>query len=163
MTSVSKTKLLTEILNLESVRVTKYQNLSGIGLILHLEAVGKEASCDRCGETSNKLHQNHRFLIKDLPISGQTVYLEVNRRQFKCVRCGKPFSEELNFVKKRRKYTSRLATEIVRQVLADDIKTVAKNHDVSTEEIETMLKDKAAELLSGKPLAIKRLGIDFMS
>lgn len=161
MRLVSKTKLLTEILNIESVKVTKYQNLSGIGLILHLEALTKEASCARCGQKSQKVHQNHRYLVKDLPISGQKVYLEVNRRQFKCFHCGKPFSEELDFVKKRRKYTSRLATEIVRQVLADDIKTVAENNDVSTEEIETMLKDQAAELLSEKPSGlIKNLGID---
>ena len=142
MTSASKTKLLTEILNLSSVKVTKYQNFSGIGLILNIEVLTKEADCTRCGNKSQRVHQNHRYLVKDLPMSGQSVYLEVNRRQFKCEKCKKPFSEELNFVKKRRKYTSRLATEIIRQVLADDIKTVAENNDVSSEEIETMLKDK---------------------
>ena len=64
--------------------------------------------------------------------------------------------EELNFVKKRRKYTSRLAREIVRQVLADDIKTVAENNDVSSEEIETMLRDRAVELRESKPLLLKK-------
>ena len=156
MTSVSEIKLLTELLNLEAVRVTKYQNISGIGLIFHLEALKKQASCDRCGQKSQKIHQNHRYLVKDLPISGQPVYLEVNRRQFKCENCKKPFSEELNLVKKRRKYTSRLATEIVRQVLADDIKTVAENNDVSSEEIETMLKDRAKELRREKPLGLRK-------
>ena len=87
----------------------------------------KLALRDRCGQASHQVHQNHRYLVKDLPISGQAVYLEVNRRQFKCKNCGKPFSEELDFVAKRRQYTSRLAQEIVRPVLADDIKTVAEN------------------------------------
>jgi len=63
-------------------------------------------------------------------------------------------------VKKRRKYTSRLAKEIVRQVLADDLKTVAENNDVSSEEIETMLRDQAVELRKSKPLQLKKLGID---
>lgn len=160
MASASQTKLLTELLNLESVKVTKYQNLPQIGLILHLESLTREASCTRCGQKSQKIHQNHRYLVKDLPMSGQPVYLEVNRRQFKCENCKKPFSEELNLVKKRRKYTSRLATEIIRQVLADDIKTVAENNDVSSEEIETMLKDKAKEKAREKPLGLRRLGID---
>lgn len=92
MASPSQKKLLTEILNLASVRVTKYQNISGIGLIIHLEPLTKEAECDRCGQISHQVHQNHRYLVKDLPISGQAVYLEVNRRQFKCKNCGKPFS-----------------------------------------------------------------------
>lgn len=160
MASASQTKLLTDLLNIESVKVTKYQNLAGIGLILHLESLIKEAFCDRCGNKSQKIHQNHRYLVKDLPISGQAVYLEVNRRQFKCENCKKPFSEELKFVKKRRKYTSRLATEIIRQVLADDLKTVAENNDVSSEEIETMLKDRAEELRKKKPLGLRKLGID---
>ena len=102
MTSLSQAKLLTQILNLESVRVTKYRNLSGIGLIIHLEALTKKASCDRCGQASHQVHQNHRYLVKDLPISGQAVYLEVNRRQFKCKNCGKPFSEELDFVAEKK-------------------------------------------------------------
>lgn len=160
MASPSQNKLLTEILNLASVRVTKYQNISGIGLIIHLESLTKEAECDRCGQISHQVHQNHRYLVKDLPISGQAVYLEVNRRQFKCKNCGKPFSEELNWVKKRRIYSSRLAKEIIRQVLADDIKTVAENNDVSAEEIETMLKDYSRELKEKKPWGLKKLGID---
>ncbi len=160
MASPSQKKLLTEMLNLESVRVTRYQNISGIGLIIHLEALTKEAECDRCGQISHQVHQNHRYLVKDLPISGQAVYLEANRRQFKCKNCGKPFSEELDWVKKRRIYGSRLAREIVRQVLADDIKTVAENNDISAEEIETMLKDYARELKEEKPSGLKKLGID---
>ena len=50
--------------------------------------------------------------------------------------------------------------EIVRQVLANDIKTVAENNDVSSEEIETMLRDRAVELRESKPLLLKKLGID---
>ncbi len=160
MASASQTKLLTDLLNIESVKVTKYQNIAGIGLILHLESLTEEAFCDRCGNQSPKIHQNHRYLVKDLPISGQPVYLEVNRRQFKCENCKKPFSEELEFVRKRRKYTTRLATEIIRQVLADDLKTVAENNDVSSEEIETMLADRAKELRKKKPLGLRKLGID---
>ncbi len=157
MLSTSKTKLLTELLNLESVQVIKYKKLPQVGLILYTEAQSKKATCIRCGNKSQNLHQNHRYLIKDLPISGQSVYLRINRRQFKCDNCGKPFSEELNFVKKRRKYTSRLAMEIVKQVLADDIKTVAQNNDVSAEEIETMLKDKTKELKQEKSSRLKKL------
>ncbi len=82
--------------------------------MIYLEALTKEGECDRCSQISHQVHQNHRYLVKDLPISGQAVYLKVNRRQFKCKNCGKPFSEELDWVKKRRIYSTRLAREIVR-------------------------------------------------
>ena len=42
----------------------------------------------------------------------QDVYLRVNRRQFKCYRCQKPFCEEFNFVKKTRTYTD---TELIKR------------------------------------------------
>lgn len=160
MTDKSQQKLLTEFLNLPGVLVKGYRGYEGIGFILHLEAVQQQATCPRCGVKSDKLHQNHWYLVKDLPLSSQPVYLRVNRRQLKCMQCGKPFSEELGYVSKNRTYTKRLAQEIVQQVLDNDIRSVARRNDVSEEEIETMLKDIGGELLQEKPRELKRLGLD---
>ncbi len=60
MASTSKTKLLTELLNLESVEVTKCQNLSQIGLILATEVLTKERCCDRCGKKSQKIQDTSK-------------------------------------------------------------------------------------------------------
>lgn len=117
MSGKSQQKLLTEFLNLPGVLVKAYRAYEGIGFILQLEAVQQQASCPSCGLKSEKLHQNHWYLVKDLPISSQPVYLRVNRRQLKCMQCRKPFSEELSYVSKNRTYTKRLAKEIVQQVL----------------------------------------------
>jgi len=67
---------LTEILNLDSVKVNSYRQHEGIGIILQVELLKK--TCPRCGKKSHRLHQNHRYLVKDLPLSGQAVYLEVD-------------------------------------------------------------------------------------
>lgn len=160
MTSKYGTKLLTELLNLSGIKVTSYRQHAGIGIILQVESLNKESICSRCGAKSHRLHQNHPYLVKDLPFSGQPVYLEVNRRQFKCDSCRKPFSEYLDFVKARRNYTKRLAYSIVQEVLENDIHSVAKRSQVTTEEIETMLKDISEETLTLKPSQLKRLGID---
>lgn len=160
MTAKYGTKILTELLNFDSLKVNSYRQHEGIGIILQVDSLNKESTCPRCGKKSHRLHQNHRYLVKDLPLSGQAVYLEVNRRQFKCNSCQKPFSEELNFLKPRRTYTKRLAHSIIQEVLENDIHSVAKKSHVTTEEIETMLKDMAQELLESKPTELKRLGID---
>lgn len=117
----SHQKLLTEIINIPGSLVRSYQSLESIGIILHLEAEKQQATCPRCGQKSEKLHQNHWHLVKDLPLSSQSVYLRVNRRQFKCQKCQKPFSEELKYVNLNRSYTKRLAHEIVAQVLDSNI------------------------------------------
>jgi len=132
----------------------------GIGIILQIEPIGKESVCPRCGTKSHRVHQNHRYIVKDLPWGEKPVFLEINRRQFKCEKCLKPFSEDLDFIKKRRNYTKRLVTQIIQEVLENDIHSVAKKRVVTTEEIERMLKDAAAELLKSKPSELKRLGID---
>ena len=73
MAKSAKSKPLTELLNLESLQVTKYKFLTQVGLILHTENLSKEAKCIRCGNPSQRIHQNHRYLVKDLPMTGQPV------------------------------------------------------------------------------------------
>jgi transposase len=113
-----------------------------------------------CGTRSHRLHQNHRYIVKDLPWGETYIFLEINRRQFKCKKCGKPFSEELELVRKRRTYTKRLAKQIIQEVLENDIHSIAKKGLVTTEEIERMLKDASKEFLKAKPSELKRLGIN---
>jgi transposase len=97
-------KLLTELLDLEGVKVVSHRQHKGIGIILQIELINSKSICPRCGTTSHRLHQNHRYIVKDLNWGEQQVFLEINRRQFKCESCQKPFSEDLNFLSRRRKY-----------------------------------------------------------
>jgi transposase len=160
MSTKKELKLLTELLNIEGIKVYSHRQHEGIGIILQVEQSKKESICGRCGTRSNKLHQNHRQIIKDLEWGDRAVFLEINRRQFKCEKCHQPFSEEMEFVKARRTYTKRLAVKILEEVLENDIHSVAKKGVVTQEEIERMLKDAAANLLKLKPVGLKRLGID---
>jgi transposase len=113
MLTKKEVKLLTELLSLEGVKVAAKHQHEGIGIILAIESVDRVSICSRCGLKSDKLHQNHRQIIKDLDWGGQALFLEVNRRQFKCEKCNKPFSEELKFVKERRGYTKRLGSSLL--------------------------------------------------
>nr|WP_202807253.1 transposase [Synechocystis sp. PCC 7509] len=151
---------MTELLNLKGVLVTSQRIHNGIGIILQTESIESYSLCPRCCTKSEKIHQNHRHIIKDLPFGEQPVFLEINRRQFKCSRCQKPFSEELDYVGKKRTYTKRLAQQIIQEVLENDIHSVASKGIVTTEEIERMLKDASSELCDSKPSNLKRLGID---
>ncbi|EPF24637.1 Transposase [Microcystis aeruginosa SPC777] len=69
------------------------------------------------------------------------MYPQVNRRQFKCGNCQKPFSEELDFVAKKRTCTKRLAENILEQLKEGDILNVSRRNDVTEEEIQRMIED----------------------
>ena len=108
-------------------------------------------------------HQNHYSLIKDIPWGKTEVFLRVNRRQFKCEKCSKPFSEELNFVKKRQKYTDRYAQNIVEQVVNSDLKSVAKRNNLTESEVESMINQISKIIFPINIKNLKRLGIDEIS
>lgn len=70
--------LLTQLLNLPRIEVDNFTDC-GSQLILEVEAITTQAACPRCQQLSCHLHQNHWYLARDLSISGQTVFLKVNR------------------------------------------------------------------------------------
>ncbi len=88
------------------------------------------------------------------------MYLQVNRRQFKCDNCRNPLSEELDFVASKRTYTKRLAENILEQLKSGDILNVSRRNDVTEEEIQRMLEDIAEEITEPDLSELKRLGID---
>ena len=144
--------LLTQLLNLPGIDVEDYQD-RGHELILEVEAGSVCASCPRCGQESQHLHQNHRYRVRDLSISQRRVFLNLNRRQFKCRPCGKPFSEEFDFISKRREYTDRFAEMIVQQVRHSDLHNVGVNHELTDEAVASMVHYIAKKNARGREWA----------
>ena len=93
---------MTKRLNLEGVTVKNYQIIENIGITIYLDNNNKKVLCPSCGRKTDKLHQNHYYVVRDLAWGEQKVYLQVNRRQMRCENCKKKFSEDLEFVKKTR-------------------------------------------------------------
>ncbi len=153
---------LTKLLSLAGVNVKSQKQLENT-LILEVESNSKKAVCPRCNKSSSRLHQNHYSLIKDIPWGETEVFLRVNRRQFKCEKCGKPFSEELDFFKKRKKYTDRYARHITEQVVNSDLKSVAKRNNLTESEVESMINQISQIILPINIKNLKRLGIDEIS
>jgi transposase len=94
-------KLMTNILNLPGVIVEDYKQTAET-LILVIKSQTKTANCPLCGQCSHHLHQNYRYLVRDLPMGYREVILRVNRRRFKCKNCRQPFNESWEFIEKRK-------------------------------------------------------------
>ena len=160
MASNSELYLMNQLLNLEGVKVIDYRIIEGIGIILSLENTQKKVVCPNCGQTTELLHQNNFQTVRDLSFGQQLVYLKVNRRRMRCTHCQNKFTEKLEFVRRRRVHTLRFVERIIEEVLNSDIKNVAKRNNLSEQEIETMLKDLGTDLVTEKPVNLKKLGID---
>lgn len=160
MPSNSLLYFITTVIKLEGFKVTNYQFITENELLIELEKQDNKATCPSCHKITDKIHQSHFFRVRDIPLSSWNIFLSVNRRQFRCKKCHKVFSEELNFVKKRRTYTKRLAQKVVREVLETDVINTGKRNRMSPSEIETLLKELEEDLLTEKPTELKKLGID---
>jgi len=68
-------------------------------------------------------------------MANREVILRVNRRQFKCGNCKKPFSETLSFVAKRQSFTNRYAVMITEQVTHSAVNKLAKNNELTKVEV----------------------------
>lgn len=145
------------------MKVLNCHEIEGIGLIIEIERIAKYCTCPKCGVQVSTIHQNHWRIVRDLPISDRQVQLKINRRQFRCKKCEKIFSEQLDFIDKNRGYTKRLANNIIAQVLESNIRSVALRNDLTEEEIESMLNAQAIFIESIDFARVKRIGIDEIS
>jgi transposase len=151
---------ITKVINIEDIKVMNYDFITGDEIVIEIQNQSKVGQCPRCGKTTNKTHQNHWYMVRDIPMSDYQVILKVNRRQLKCIECQKVFSERLSFVKPRRTYTKRLALKVIKEVLETNVESAARRNRMTTSEIETILKELEEDLLKSKPRQIKKLGID---
>jgi transposase len=152
---------MTSVLNLPGVIVEDYKQ-TGETLILVIKSQKTTASCPVCSQSSHHLHQNYRYLVRDLPIGNKEVMLRVNRRQFKCKNCRKPFNESLAFLEKKKNFTKKYAQSIAEKLVHSDINNVAKNNKL-TEEVWSMVKAVANKILPVDVKNLHRLGIDEIS
>ena len=121
----------TKIINFEGFKATNYHFITENKLLIELENKEALSACPHCHKNTNKVHQSHRYRVRDIPFSSFDVFLLVNRRQFRCKNCHKVFSEELSFVRKRRTYTKRLADKVVKEVLETDVINAGKRNRMS--------------------------------
>ncbi|TWH39738.1 ISL3 family transposase [Dulcicalothrix desertica] len=155
-------RVLTQLLNLPDVTVESSIQ-EGLVLILSVSKKEKSAVCPHCGTKSRHLHQNQNHLVKDLPMGDKEVILNLNRRRFKCKKCRKTFSEQLDFVGTKKSFTHRYAENIVKQVISSNVSNVAENNGLSDEEVNSMIEDVAQKLLPIDLSNLRRLGIDEIS
>ncbi|MHC5823879.1 MAG: transposase family protein [Nostoc sp.] len=150
---------ITKVINLEDIKVINYDFITDDEILIEVENKLKVGECSQCGHRTDKIHQNHWYTVRDIPLSDYQVLLKVNRRQLRCTKCRKVFSESLDFIKTRRTYTKRLAIKVIKEVLETNVESAAIRNRMTASEVETLLKEQEADLLKEKPLQLKKVRI----
>jgi transposase len=125
---------LENLLNLPKVSIRNViQEEKQAFLILSCQE--EEVNCNYCGRLTDELHQTNSVLVRDLSISGQMVCLKVPRRKFYCKDCQRFFTENLEFMEARRKYTVRYEEYIYGRVNVSSVEQVSREESLSWDQV----------------------------
>lgn len=131
-------------------------------VFLILTCTEEKVECQCCSNVTDELHQTRHVMVRDLPISGQVVYLKVPRRKFYCKHCQHYFTENLEFMLPRRKYTERYEKYIYQRVNTSSIEQVKREESLSWDQVHGIYKHQC-EGLKKNWSEVKRLGMDEIS
>ena len=114
--------------------------------ILKVGFLTDNATCPHCQQSRDELHQIRTILIRDLPISGQLIELEIPRRQYYCKNCQKYFTEQLCFVDEGRRYTQRYEEYIYHRVQVTTVSQVKREEELSWDQIQGIFNHQRSQV-----------------
>ncbi|MDB9496368.1 transposase family protein [Spirulina major CS-329] len=126
--------LLDDLINLPKVRIRNVIKESTETFLI-LDCLEEEVTCPHCENKTDKIHQTRTKIVRDLPISGQIIYLNIPKRQFHCEQCQKHFTEELEFVERGRRFTQRYEKYVYERVIASSVEQVRREEDLSWDQV----------------------------
>lgn len=93
----------------------------------------KGAVCGRCASLSTSVYDSRVVKVRDRPIHGKRVDLEIKKRRYYCKPCKRPFTEPIAGILPGRKTTQRFRKDIQWACLQfSDLKKVETTYAVST-------------------------------
>mgnify|MGYP003620295843 CR=1 FL=1 len=146
-----------EILGMEDVEIEKVVHTDD-EIQIHFRKKRSPQVCPVCGMTTQKVHDYHTTVLRDIPILGAATRLLYRRRRYVCEHCGKRFPEPFPLAGKYQRTTGRLA--LFGLTLAKERrswKSIAAELGVSASSVGRWMR----YIPSGKPSSLPRvLSID---
>jgi transposase len=121
--------------------------------------INEEINCPHCEKRIAEIHQVEYVLVRDLPVFGRKVYLQVPRRQFYCSDCHKYSTERLEFVEFHHRHTARFEKSIHAKVKRANIEDVSREEELSRDKVQKIFNsiEESKKKTWEHP---KRIGID---
>lgn len=137
---------LDTLLHLPYVTVDGCHEVDGV-VFLKLKCLNQTIACPDCGATLDWINQTTTVLIRDLPVFGKPVYLQVPRRQFHCLHCQRFHREVLEFISGRHAYTPRYAQVIYEQVKQSSLEEVSRREGLGIATVRQIFDAQAVHAI----------------
>jgi len=122
------------------------------------------ATCPGCGRRTTKQHDARPRAKADAPLGDRQVTMIVVRRRFRCLGCGRLFTEPDTVAGPRRRLTARLRERLGREGVRQPVAHVADGYGVSPTTVRRAVQDHATTAFERRPIGeVQHLGIDDFS
>ena len=127
------------LLDLKGIMVKKVRYKKNF-VKIHIEMPVREQTCPCCKAKTTKIKDYRIQVIKDIPIRFKTTYLSYRKRRYQCKNCGKTFYEQVSFLAKRGRKTTRVTEFIIERLTTkQSMKDIAKDANVSSTTVARLL------------------------
>ena len=131
------------LLDLKGIMVKKVRYKKNF-VKIHIEMPVREQICPCCKAKTTKIKDYRTQVIKDIPIRFKTTYLSYRKRRYQCKNCGKTFYEQVSFLAKRGRKTTRVTEFIIERLTTkQSMKDIAKDANVSSTTVARLLEPLA--------------------
>lgn len=137
---------LDTLIHLPYITVDGCREVDGT-VFLKLQCLNDTIECPECGARLDRINQTEEVLIRDLPVFGKPVYLQVPRRQFHCLVCQKFRTERLEFVTWRHHQTRRYEQAIYEQVKQSSLEEVSRREGLGVATVRAIFNHYATETI----------------
>jgi transposase len=104
-----------------------------------------KATCPRCGQETSKVHDRRIQSKQDRGIRDKPVFLNLVKRRFRCLWCGKVFSEPDDAFGRRRRSSRRFRQYLGQEGLHQTISWVAKKEKVGEGLVRRCVTEEASK------------------
>lgn len=106
-------KDFTQQLQLPELKFLSKRNIHKDKILFTLKKESDFEVCPKCASKSSSIYDHKTVRVKDAPIRGQMVYLDIIKRRFYCRSCKSVFTEPIQGVKKGYRATERYRRHIM--------------------------------------------------
>jgi transposase len=152
---------ITVALRLPEVRVIRQEETEA-EIMVEVAYRASRSPCPRCGRDAAKVHSTKAQRKRDLRLWGKPVLLVLHKRRFRCVGCGKVFTEADPVCGTRRRSTQRFRCDLGQKALLRPVRHVAAEERVGEALVRRCATEEAARLLGveDQSAGARVLGLD---
>ena len=145
---MTKEELFSEILGIKELEIISLDSYPE-RYELRVRSILGQGICPKCGKKCSKVKSYTNRTIRDLPISGKKVILDLEVRQFECA-CGKFFLESFSFVRPRQHLTIRYEEYLYFRCKGVEIQYIASKEELDWETVDRLFYTYSSQQIAAR-------------